>query len=89
MAKLLEMKDICKSFSGTQILFDVNFDLEAGQVHALVGENGAGKSTLIKTLAGVHRPDSGSILIDGREVALKTPKDAFDSSIMATAILEQ
>ena len=81
MAKLLEMKDICKSFSGTQILFDVNFDLEAGQVHALVGENGAGKSTLIKTLAGVHRPDSGSILIDEREVALKTPKDAFDSGV--------
>lgn len=81
MGKLLEMKDICKSFSGTQILFDVNFDLERGQVHALVGENGAGKSTMIKVLAGVHRPESGSILIDGKEVVLKTPKDAFDNGV--------
>ena len=81
MAKLLEMKKICKSFSGTQILFDVDFDVEKGQVHALVGENGAGKSTLIKILAGVHRQDSGEVWLDGKRAELKSPRDAFDHGV--------
>ena len=53
--KFLEMKSICKSFGTTQILFNIDFDIECGEVHALVGENGAGKSTLIKVLAGSGR----------------------------------
>lgn len=79
--KLLEMKSICKSFSGTQVLFDVNFDLNYGEVHALIGENGAGKSTLIKVLAGVHKADSGEIYIDGKKVNIERPREAFDDGV--------
>lgn len=75
--KLLEMKGICKEFSGNQILFDVDFDLNYGEVHALVGENGAGKSTLIKILAGVYQPERGNIFIDGKQTTISSPADAF------------
>ena len=54
MTALLEMRGVSKSFAGVQALRDVNFTVEAGQVHALVGENGAGKSTLMKVLSGVY-----------------------------------
>lgn len=72
-ALLLEMVSISKSFPGVQALKQVNLKLESGQVLALVGENGAGKSTLIKTLGGVHTPDSGEIRIFGKPVVLNTP----------------
>lgn len=75
--KLLEMRGICKEFSGNQILFDVDFDLNYGEVHALVGENGAGKSTLIKILAGVYQPERGNIFIDGKQTTISSPADAF------------
>lgn len=70
---ILEMLNISKSFPGVQALKDVNFNLKSGEVHALVGENGAGKSTLVKILGGVHKPDEGKILIDGREVSFSSP----------------
>ena len=79
--KLLEMKSICKSFSGTQVLFDVDFDLDYGEVHVLAGENGAGKSTLIKILAGIHKPNKGEIFLDGKRIEINGPKDAFDKGI--------
>lgn len=79
--KFLEMKSICKSFGTTQILFNIDFDIECGEVHALVGENGAGKSTLIKVLAGVHKPESGQIYINGQEAKIESPKNAFDYGI--------
>lgn len=73
---LLEMTGIQKSFYGNQVLKDVDFTLEAGSVHALMGENGAGKSTLMNILAGVHKKDGGLIRIDGQEVEIESPADA-------------
>lgn len=77
----LELKGIQKRFGGVTALRDVGFDLESGEVHALVGENGAGKSTLIKVIAGVHQPDAGSIVLDGREVIFSHPSDATAEGI--------
>ncbi len=68
MNRLLEMNNICKSFSGVQVLKNNHLELLAGEVHALLGENGAGKSTLIKILGGVYTKDSGQILVEGKEV---------------------
>ncbi len=67
---VLSARRICKSFNGVQVLFSVNFDLRAGEIHALMGENGAGKSTLVKVLSGFEQPSSGEILLDGKPVRL-------------------
>ncbi len=61
---------ISKSFNGVQVLFSVNFELKAGEIHALMGENGAGKSTLVKVLSGFEQPSSGEILLDGKPIKL-------------------
>jgi len=61
---------VSKSFNGVQVLFSVNFELKAGEIHALMGENGAGKSTLVKVLSGFEEPSSGEILLDGQPVRL-------------------
>jgi len=61
---------VSKSFNGVQVLFSVNFELKAGEIHALMGENGAGKSTLVKVLSGFEQPNSGDILLDGQPVKL-------------------
>jgi len=65
---LLEMKDINKSFPGVKALQHVDFQLKAGEVHALLGENGAGKSTLIKVLGGIYHPESGEIYVEDQKV---------------------
>lgn len=72
----LEVRGLSKRFEEVQALSNVDFDLERGQVHGLVGANGAGKSTLIRNLAGLVVQDAGTILVDGREVAIHTPKEA-------------
>ena len=73
MDKLVEMKGMCKSFFGVEVLHSVDFDVSAGEVVALCGENGAGKSTLVKVFAGVHARDSGEILLMGKKVGNSTP----------------
>ena len=62
---VLELRHAAKSFGAVRALIDGSVELRAGEVHALVGENGAGKSTLVKILAGVHQPDSGTLLRGG------------------------
>ena len=70
------MKNISKTFPGVKALQSVNFDLKAGEVHALLGENGAGKSTLIKVLGGIYHPDGGQIFINGEEAEISSVDDA-------------
>ncbi len=67
---VLSARRISKSFNGVQVLFGVDFDLRAGEIHALMGENGAGKSTLVKILSGFEQPTSGEIVLDGHSVKL-------------------
>src|SRR6266498_349489 len=88
MTAILEMRGVSKSFSGVQALRDVNFTVEAGQIHALVGENGAGKSTLMKVLSGVypHGDYEGSIIFDGEE---RRFRDVNDSEALAIIIIHQ
>ena len=81
MAHLLEMKNICKSFSGVSVLKNNHLELEAGEVHALLGENGAGKSTLIKIMSGVLSPDAGIIQISGERYKRLTPKLAGEIGV--------
>ena len=78
---LLSMSGISKSFFGVSVLRDIDFVLEAGTVHALVGENGAGKSTLMKILLGIYAKDSGEIRLDGKSVEFKKPLDALENAI--------
>jgi rhamnose transport system ATP-binding protein len=73
MSKLLQMNHITKTFPGVKALDRVCFDLNPGEIHALVGENGAGKSTFIKVLAGVHQPDEGEIVLNGEKVTIHNP----------------
>jgi ABC-type sugar transport system ATPase subunit len=77
----LSMKGVSKRFPGTLAVNNVDFDLRAGEVHALVGENGAGKSTLMKMIAGAFDDYTGSILIEGREVRLSSPAVAKQNGI--------
>jgi len=78
---LLSMKNINKSFPGVKALQSVNFELNSGEVHALLGENGAGKSTLIKVLGGIYIPDDGEIYIDGKKVDINGVRSAQKNGI--------
>jgi simple sugar transport system ATP-binding protein len=77
----VELRDMDKSFYGVFANADVNFSLARGEVHALLGENGAGKSTLCSVIAGLYRPDSGEMLMDGEPVVFKSPKDALAAGV--------
>lgn len=77
----LSMEKICKSFGANNVLTEVNFELGAGEICALLGENGAGKSTLMNILGGVLPADSGRILIDGKPVNFSTPVESLDAGI--------
>ena len=78
----ISMKNINKSFAGNPVLKDAQFHLADGEIHALVGENGAGKSTLMKILTGVHKRDSGEVLVDGSPVDFSHPKEAEAAGIV-------
>jgi ABC-type sugar transport system ATPase subunit len=78
---LLRLSGIGKNFGPVRALYDINLDIPAGQVTALMGDNGAGKSTLIKTISGIWQPDQGDMFWEGRPVHLNTPKAADDLGI--------
>ena len=73
---ILELRNITKRFPGVVALNGVQFQLKQGEIHALMGENGAGKSTLIKVITGVHEPEEGDILINGRKAVFKNTNDS-------------
>jgi simple sugar transport system ATP-binding protein len=81
MTAVLEARGICKSFGHVEVLRDVDFEAEAGQVTALIGDNGAGKSTLIKILSGALGLDGGTITLDGQPISLSSPTHARDIGI--------
>src|SRR5438067_13597811 len=78
---LLEIRNMTKAFPGVQALVNVDLDVRAGEAHAVVGENGAGKSTLMKIVAGVYRPDSGSIRLAGEVILNDSPRQARQRGI--------
>ena len=73
---LLRLKGVSKNFGPVQALSNIDFEIPAGQVTALIGDNGAGKSVTIKTISGIHGPDAGQIYWEGRPVKIRTPREA-------------
>ncbi|WP_375691790.1 ATP-binding cassette domain-containing protein [Pseudooceanicola sp. LIPI14-2-Ac024] len=80
-APVLELRNVDKSFGPIDVLHEISLKVREGEVLCLLGDNGAGKSTLIRTLAGVHKPTRGEILMDGKPVNFDRPKDAQDMGI--------
>jgi len=78
---VLELRQATKKYGGVPAIENVNFELLQGEIHALLGENGAGKSTLTKIMAGVVNLSSGQMLVEGREVHLRTPLEARHEGI--------
>lgn len=81
MNTILELRGITKVFSGNVVLSDIDLCFKQGELHALVGENGAGKSTMIKIISGVHRPDKGTVILNGKAIHFATPTDAQSAGI--------
>jgi ABC-type sugar transport system ATPase subunit len=73
---LLSLRGVSKNYGPVQALVDVDLDIQAGEVTALIGDNGAGKSVMIKCIAGIHAPEGGEILWDGKPVRIRTPREA-------------
>ncbi len=78
---ILSLRGVSKSFGSIKALSNVSLDLEPGKVVALVGDNGAGKSTLVKVMSGVHRPDSGQYIFEGREVHVSDPAEVAEMGV--------
>ena len=81
MSPILEMRGVTKIYARAAAIENINFTLESGEVHALLGENGAGKSTLTKIIAGVVIPTSGDLLLEGKDAQLKSPADAIRKGV--------
>ena len=81
----IELDNVSKAFGATKAVRDLSLEVGRSAVHAIVGENGAGKSTVGKIVAGVHRPDRGSVLLDGEPVAFRSPRDALAHGITVVA----
>lgn len=78
---VLRTENICKSFSGVEVLKRINLSINKGEIHAIVGENGAGKSTLMKIIAGEYKPSEGKLFVNGEEKHFSSPLDAIKNSI--------
>src|SRR5690349_475643 len=78
---VVALRGVGKRYGGVYAVRDVDLDLHAGEVHALLGENGAGKSTLVKVLGGVHRASEGTVLLDGAVVDFHSPAQAQAAGI--------
>jgi simple sugar transport system ATP-binding protein len=81
MSTLLSVDDVSLSFGSVRALVDVSLNLQAGEITAIVGDNGAGKSTLVRCICGIHRPDGGTIALDGQELHFRSPEDAREAGI--------
>lgn len=78
---ILNLKNITKTFPGVLALNKISFELSSGEIHAVCGENGAGKSTLMKVVCGVHKPDEGSMEVNGKEVHFVNPMEAYKKGV--------
>ena len=78
---VVEMKGIVKRFPGVLANDHVDFELRAGEIHALLGENGAGKSTLMNVLAGLYKQEAGIIKVNGKTLEFSSPRDAINAGI--------
>ena len=74
----IELKNITKTFGNVVANKDVNLTVNRGEILSVLGENGSGKTTLMNMISGIYFPDHGQIFIDGKEVVIRSPKDAFD-----------
>lgn len=81
MTPLLELKQIKKSFPGVKALDGINLTVQPGEIHALLGENGAGKSTLVKIMCGIHQPDEGEIILDGKRCHFSSYRQAIEAGV--------
>lgn len=81
MSTILKLENIHKSFPGVRALYNMQIELEKGELHAVCGENGAGKSTLMKVITGVYKADKGDIYLNGEKITIKEPNDAYGKGI--------
>ena len=78
---LYEVRNISKKYGSVIALDGADFQINAGEIVGLVGDNGAGKSTLVKVLSGAHKPTSGQIILEGKEVSWNSPRDAIEAGV--------